>query len=301
MTRPLIVGTRRSRLAQIQTEQVLVSLRDAWPELEIHTKYIATSGDRSMGALRDMGKGAFTGALEQELVAGQIDIAVHSLKDLPTELHQGLMLGAILMRATARDVLISNHGWMLDELPPDAVIGTSSVRRRAQLRAWRSGVRVVPIRGNVDTRIRKMQDGEVDALVLAEAGLSRLCVKEVSYTFIPLDVMLPAPGQGALAVECREADTATVRLLKAIDSADDRRATEAERSFLNAMGGGCAAPVAAYARTEGDSLVMDGAVMAPNGSAVIRVMGRDTSATELGETLARIACGRGARKLMHDA
>ncbi len=295
------MGTRRSKLAQIQTERVLLSLRDAWPDLEIHTEYITTSGDRVIGPLRAAGKGAFTGALEDKLIAGQIDIAVHSLKDLPVGPPQGLMLGAILARSTARDALVSSRGWILEALPTDAVVGTSSVRRMAQLRAWRPGIRITPMRGNVDTRIRKVQDGEVDAAVLAEAGLDRLHVKKTSYRLIPLEVMLPAPGQGALAVECRAADTDTLRLLKAIDSADDRHTTVAERTFLKAMGGGCAAPVAAYARKKGDSLVMDASVMAPDGSATVRVHGQGTCAIELGKALAQMARERGAGELMQDA
>lgn len=300
MKEALIAGTRRSRLAQLQTQQVLVKLRAAWPELEIHTEHIVTEGDRISGSLRAAGKGAFTGALEEALMAGQIDIAVHSLKDLPVTLPSGLALGAICLRSSPRDVLVSASGWTLEEMPPDAAVGTSSIRRAAQLRAWRPGIRIIPVRGNVDTRLRKMHAGEVDALVLAEAGLKRLCLEEVPHTVIPFGIMLPAPGQGALAVECRKEDKEIQGRLTAIDSPGLRQEAAAERSFLRAMGGGCATPVAAYARAEGDSLVMDAAVIAPDGSETVRVQGNGTSALELGSALAAMACARGARRLIQN-
>ena len=300
MKEALIAGTRRSKLAQLQTQQVLAKLRVAWPELKVHTEYIVTEGDRISGSLRAAGKGAFTGALEEALGAGQIDIAVHSLKDLPVTLPGTLVLGAICLRSSPRDVLVSASGWTLEEMPPGATVGTSSIRRAAQLRAWRPGIRIIPVRGNVDTRMRKMQTGEVDALVLAEAGLKRLCLEEVPYTIISYEIMLPAPGQGALAVECRKEDKQIQRRLTAIDSAGLRQEAAAERAFLRAMGGGCATPVAAYARTEGDSLVMDAAVIAPDGSETVRVHGNGTSALELGNALAARACARGARRLIQN-
>ena len=296
------IGTRRSRLALWQTAYVCTALKNAWPALTVQVIEITTEGDRLAGALDGGGKGLFTSALEEAMVERRIDLAVHSLKDLPTGDREGLKLGAILGRATARDVLLSGGGQTVDTLPPGGKVGTSSRRRRAQLRAYRPDLRIVPIRGNVDTRIRKLQAGNVDALVLAQAGLQRLSIAHPRRAILPLAVMLPAPGQGALAVQCREDCAVSIPLLQAVDCARDRRATTAERTFLAALGGGCAAPIAAYAHAEAAGpITMQAMVASPEGDRVIRVQGEDAGAQSLGLGLAEEALRLGAGEVLRAA
>ena len=290
------MGTRRSTLAQAQTDYVCAKLKAAWPDLSVAVAHITTEGDRLAGALNSgSSKGLFTSALEEAMLKGTIDLAVHSLKDLPSASSPGLRLGAILGRATARDVLVSAGSWTIDTLPGNATVGTSSVRRRAQLKAYRPDLKVQPVRGNVDTRLKKMEAGEVDSLVLAQAGLLRLGVPHSQESVLPLSVMLPAPGQGALAVQCRSEAADLIALLRAIDCPDVRRAAMAERAFLVALGGGCATPVAAYAQVREDgSIRMQGAVASPDGQPVIRVAGEGRQAETLGNSLARDALRKGA-------
>lgn len=208
----LSVGTRGSALARRQTEWVCAALRQAWPAVELRLKYFTTAGDRLLDKpLPEIGgKGVFTEELDNALRIGEIDLAVHSLKDLPISDTPGLGLGAVVAREDARDVLISVGGCTLAALPPGARVGTSSLRRSSQLLASRPDLTVVPLRGNVDTRIRKALSGEYDAIVLAAAGVLRLGLHDNIAEYLPLEVMLPAPGQGALAVECRAGDTAVL-------------------------------------------------------------------------------------------
>ncbi len=298
-------GTRRSRLALKQTSLILEALSAAWTGLRVETEFFDTLGDQTIGALVPPpgGKGLFTAALEQALLSGSIDIAVHSLKDLPTATAPGLAVGAMPERASARDVLVVSEPLTLDTLPSGASVGTSSPRRAAQLRHYRRDLVIRPIRGNVDTRLAKMESGEVDAVVLAEAGLDRLGIRPRTAARIALEVMLPAPGQGALAVQCRAEDQAMLQLLAPLDCARTRRATMAERSFLSGLGGGCAAPIAALA-TASDvdgSIELDAAVYDAGGEAVIRVHGQGKEAAELGARLAREALGRGAKEVLSHA
>jgi hydroxymethylbilane synthase len=248
-TTQLTLGTRKSMLALWQARHVATELQSQHSGLSVKFIEVVTQGDtiidRSLPAIG--GKGLFTAELEAKLISGEIDIAVHSLKDLPTENPEGLTIGAILPRAPHRDVLITQHGCTFAELPPQPIIGTSSPRRERQLRRLRSDIICKDIRGNVDTRIKKVRDGLYHATVLAEAGLSRLgLLHEVSY-FFPCEELVSAPGQGALAVQCREDDHTTRESLKALHHDDTAFAVSLERGFLSGLGAGCSTPVGAYA------------------------------------------------------
>jgi len=293
----LIVGTRGSALARAQTDAVVERLQALQPDLEIAIQVIKTRGDmvqhKSLVGIGD--KGLFTKEIEAALLAGHIDLAVHSLKDLPTELPPGLAIGAVTEREDARDVLVSRLGCSLDALPLGARVGTGSLRRAAQLLTYRPDLRIVDIRGNVDTRLRKAATEEYDAVVLAAAGLHRLGLTHHIAAYLPLEVMLPAVGQGALAVEVRAGegaegrDAQIRRLASLLDHVPTRAATTAERAFLQALGGGCRVPVAAYGEAVGGLLRLQGLVASPDGRRVWRgeIKGRMEEAEALGEELAR--------------
>ena len=244
----LAVGTRTSALARWQTRSVIDQLQAAWPGLECEERFYTTAGDQAPDRpLTQMGgAGVFTTELENALRAGEIDLAVHSLKDLPIEPAPGLALGAIGERADARDVLVARNDWTLNTLPQGARVGTCSLRRSAQMLRVRPDLTIVPLRGNVDTRIRKVHAAQYDAIVLAAAGILRLGREADITEYLPFEVMLPAPGQGALAMQCRADDAWVLSLLAPLDHAPTRQAVEAEREFLEGIGGGCSAPVAAY-------------------------------------------------------
>jgi len=307
------LGTRASALARLQTQLVADALEAAWADLACATEALVTAGDRSQASGEPLpeigGKGLFTAELERALLAGEIDLAVHSLKDLPTDEAPGVAVGAVCARDDARDCLVSSDGSTLAGLPPGSVVGTSSLRRAAQLRALRPDLEIRSIRGNVDTRVRKVREGRYGAVVLGAAGVRRLALTgEVSEWLSP-ETMLPAPGQGALGVQCRAGDERVLTLLTAIDDPAARAETAAERTFLRELGGGCAAPVAAHARvvagSEGGAAApqgtlrvrMDGLVAAVDGSEVVRVTG-EGSAVELGERLAREALDAGAERIL---
>ena len=299
--RTVKAGTRGSRLALWQTQYVLQALERAWPGLVCQTHRFETRGDKTLDVPLPQigGKGLFTAELEQALREKRIDIAVHSLKDLPTEAASGLTLGAVLGRTTAQDALVAREPWTLDTLPVGASVGTSSRRRTAQLRHRRPDLNVVPIRGNVDTRVRKVLSGSYDAAVMAAAGLERLGLTESITARLPFEVMLPAPGQGALAVQCRTDDAQTLSWLAALDDEADRAATTAERAFLQVLGGGCATPVAAYARQDEDGIIeMDALIASLDGQMMIRVRGRGNEARQLGEDLAQEALHQGAEEVL---
>jgi hydroxymethylbilane synthase len=302
--RALRIGTRTSRLARWQTDYVVRLLEAAWPGLTCEIEPFVTQGDRTLHQpLPEIGgKGLFTFELERALHDGEIDLAVHSLKDLPVEDAPGLVVGAIPRRADVHDVLVAQHRHTLETLPPGSIVGTSSVRRRAQLLAQRPDLEVRSIRGNVGTRVRKAlsTDDGYDATVLAAAGLTRLEMDEVISDWLPLDVMLPAPGQAALAVQCRAGDEATLALLAAIDDEMARRATTAERLFLQALGGGCSAPIAAYASLldEDGTLLLRGLIASPDGQDVIRVSARSDDPALLAQELAEAARELGAGRIL---
>jgi hydroxymethylbilane synthase len=302
------IGSRTSQLALWQTNYIIKQLQEAWPALECRIEQIVTKGDKTLNQPLPQigGKGLFTLELENALRAGTIDLAVHSLKDLPVEDAPGLALGAIKGRADVRDVLITQAiagvgGSTLGSLPFGAVVGTSSLRRQAQLKMVRPDLQVQSIRGNVETRIHKVQEGLYEATVLAAAGVTRLELDHHVSQWLPLEVMLPAPGQGALAVQCRAGDQATLALLARIHQADVAEAVNAERSFLFHLGGGCATPVAAYGLPMGDHYQLRGLVAALDGSRHVEVQGSGAEAWELGRHLAQQALDRGAQEILDHA
>ncbi len=297
----IIFATRPSALARWQTQWVISALQQAHPGLDCETKIITTQGDTILDKpLPEIGgKGLFTQELESELLSGAVHCAVHSLKDLPVENPVGLTIGCIPQRAEVRDALISAQGLGLAELPPGAVVGTSSLRRAAQILAARPDLRTASLRGNVDTRLRKALEGQYDAILLAGAGLTRLGFGAQVTEWLPLELMLPAPGQGALAVQCRSGDRPTLALLQALEDAPSRAAVEAERAFLSGLGGGCAVPVAAYAQSAAsESLALTGLVIAPDGSRAVKVSGQGQAALALGGELARQALAQGAGEIL---
>ena len=255
--RPLRVGSRGSPLALIQDEEALSRLRAHHPDLEFELVIVRTSGDANQTApLAGMGLGVFVSEIEERLLSGDLDMAVHSLKDLPTKLPDGLVLGAIMERRDPRDVLVNRWNCRLPELPSGARIGTSSPRRAAQLRRFAPGVEIVPIRGNVETRLRKAEGDEADGAVLAAAGLVRLGMEDRVSDYLSPQRFVPPPGQGALAVEVRADDRRMLDILKSIEHPATRFEVTAERAFLETLGGGCSLPVGAYARTMGHELLM---------------------------------------------
>jgi len=303
--RNLVVGTRGSALAMWQAQWVVERLRALHPGLGIRIERIQTEGDRESGPplWQIGGTGLFVKEIEKALLDCRIDVAVHSMKDLPSSMPDGLSIAAVPEREDPRDVLVSRLGMGLSRLPRGARVGTSSSRRRAQLLAFRPDLEIVPLRGNVDTRLRKASGEDLDAAVLAAAGLERLGHSDRITEFIPLEVCLPAPGQGALAVQVREDDLSVMELLAALDHAPTRAATDAERAFLRAMGGGCQLPMACLCRQgDGGMLVMDALVASPDGAVVLRerLVGAGSGASELGATLAEKLLGRGADRLLSE-
>jgi hydroxymethylbilane synthase len=296
----LIFATRPSALARWQTSYAIQQIQVQWENLVCQEIVITTKGDRDLTtALPEIGgKGLFTSELEQALREGGVHAAVHSLKDLPTEESPGLTIGAIPERADVRDVLVSPAGLKLEELPAGAVVGTSSIRRQAQILAYRPDLRIQPIRGNIDTRIRKVQEGQYDAILLAAAGIIRLGLEEHITQYLPLDIMLPAPGQGALAIQCRADDEETLRLLSAIEQSATRRATSAERAFLAGLGGGCSLPVGAVAEIYGGAITLRGIIASPDGNQILRLTATGGDPILVGQDLAQQALERGARALV---
>lgn len=288
------VGSRASALALAQTALVADALRKLG--LVVETVTVSTGGDRarSEGSMM-LERGAFVKDLEIALLDGRIDLAVHSAKDLPTDVTQGTSLAAFPPRGDARDALVSRDGARLADLPGGARVGTESPRRRAFLRLERPDLQVEPIRGNVDTRLAKLDAGEIDALVVAAAGLERLGRSERIAEAIPVSRMIPAVGQGALVVQSRAEDEWQDRL-RALDDWATRLEVTAERAFLRAMGGGCRAPFAAHASWSQGELSLDGAALEPDGGAIVRdrLVGPDEDAVALGERLARRLLERGA-------
>lgn len=297
-----IIGTRTSKLALWQTRHIIALLEQAWPDVTCRTESFVTQGDKTLDKPLPQigGKGLFTQELEQALLNGRIHLAVHSLKDLPVEDSPGLTLGAIVGRADVRDVLIAANGRTLETLPRGAIVGTSSLRRQSQLRRLRPDLDVRSIRGNVETRIRKVHEGQYAATILAAAGVTRLGLDEHIAEWLPLETMLPAPGQGALAIQCRAADAETLRLLTAIHNPEVAAAVTAERTFLHALGGGCATPVAAYAMRKNGRLHLIGYVGAVNGMTMVRIHASGEDPKALGEALAQEAIAEGAKVILAD-
>ncbi len=300
----IVAGTRRSRLARIQTEIVMNALKSGRANLEIEEKIIVTKGDKILDVpLAKIGdKGLFTREIEQQLLDGEIDFAVHSYKDLPTELPEGLAIGAVLERESPGDVLIAEPGINIETLPPGARVGTSSLRRRAQLLHARPDVKPVDVRGNVNTRIEKFEAGEYDAILLAEAGVKRMGLTDRIGSRIPSDIWYHAVGQGAIAVEIREDDERMRELLRVLEHATTRCATDAERALLAGLEGGCQVPVGVRTGVSRGVLKLFGMVAALDGSPFItaRIEGRVEDASELGMKLSDKLRAMGATEILDD-
>ncbi|HEX9114537.1 MAG TPA: hydroxymethylbilane synthase [Anaerolineae bacterium] len=296
MPRTILIGTRASALAQAQARQAMAALSALHPQRSFELRNITTHGDRVLDrALTEIGgKGVFVKEIEDALLAGDIDLAVHSFKDLPTEQPGGLVIGAIMTRADPCDVLVSRTGQRLAALAAGARVGTSSLRRSVQLLAVRPDLKPVDIRGNVDTRLRKLDEGQYDAIVLAAAGLTRLGLAARATEYFDPRVFLPAPGQGAVALELRSADTETQELVAGLDHVATHTAVSAERAFLSGLGGGCDLPIGAYAWPEaGDHLSLRAMNAERDGSHLVYVeaSGPAAQADALGRGLARDVLG----------
>lgn len=296
------LGTRASALARWQSDHVAARLAAASPGLQVTIVEIESAGDRIADTplWRLEGTGVFTAALEHALLAGEIDVAVHSYKDLPVAPTPGLVVAAVPERGPVEDVLCARDGLTLATLPPQARVGTCSARRVAQVRALRPDVRVQPLRGNVPTRVAKVERGELDAIVLAKAGLVRLGLDRHITEVFSCGRMLPAPAQGALAVQCREAEAATRARLAALEDEPTRRAVDAERTLLHALGGGCSVPVGAAARCDGRAIALIAGVFGVSTAAAVRLDLGGEDPRALGEVAARRLLTLGAGDILSE-
>jgi len=296
----LRIGSRGSQLALWQANHISALLRERGHQVEL--EIIKTTGDKILDvALAQVGtKGMFTKEIEDALAEGRVDLAVHSLKDLPTELPGGFELVAITERVNPRDVFLSVHYDCLDALPKGAKVGTSSLRRQAQLKAFRPDLVVHPLRGNVDTRVRKLEEGRYDAIILAAAGLTRLGKTQLVKEYLSEDFMCPAAGQGALGIEIRAGDAKMREHLAFLNNADSRAATICERTLLNKLGGGCQVPIGAFAEVHDGELKLTGVVARPDGSEVLREQQTGSDPVALGELVGDTLLKRGADKILED-
>lgn len=294
----LRIGSRGSQLALWQANHISDLLRQQGHSIEI--EIIRTTGDKITDvALSKVGtKGMFTKEIEEALADKRVDLAVHSLKDLPTELPAGFALAAVPVREDPRDVFLSSKYSCVAELPPRARVGTSSLRRQAQLRAMRQDLELFPLRGNVDTRLRKLESGEFDGIILAAAGVSRLGLSSHVRQLIEPEQMCPAAGQGALGIETRADDLPTMMALAFLDHAPSRAAVECERAALNTLGGGCQVPIGALAQGSGEQITLQAIVASPEGSHLIRECGTGQDPHELGERIGRALLARGAQRIL---
>ena len=302
MSGKFVIGSRGSELALWQAEFIKDRLQTAFPNNQFEIKIIRTTGDelldRPLSKIGD--KGLFTKQIEAELINGWIDLAVHSLKDLQTEQPAGLMMGAVCEREIPNDVLISKTGGSIDELPTGSTVATGSLRRRSQLLHYRPDIKIAEIRGNVVTRFKKLNESNVDAMILAYAGVSRLGLDKHISQIIPFDVMLPAAGQGAVAVEIREGDERTAEIVKQLDHIPTRICVTAERAFLKTLEGGCQVPIGAHATLDGEVVSLEGMVGSLDGTVIFRdcVSGNAEGAEPLGIELANTMIKLGARELL---
>jgi len=296
----LRIGSRGSQLALWQANHISALLREQGHQVEI--EIIKTTGDKITDvALAKVGtKGMFTKEIEEALAEGRVDLAVHSLKDLPTDLPPGFEIAAITTRVNPQDVFLSINYNSVQELPEGARVGTSSLRRQAQLKAVRPDLNIHPLRGNVDTRVRKLEQGEYDAIILAAAGLTRLGKTEHFKQIIPPEEMCPAAGQGALGIEIRLGDTRMRELLAFLDDKNSRATTVCERTLLNRLGGGCQVPIGAYAEVKSGELVLTGVCARPDGTEVLREVATGTDPVALGNSVGETLLRRGADKILED-
>ena len=304
MATKLVIGTRGSKLALFQANLVKSKLEKAYPTLEVVINIIKTKGDKILDiALSKIGdKGFFTKEIQDALHKKHVDIAVHSLKDLPTELPKGTRIGAIMERASHRDVLVSIDGKKLADFTSEDKIATSSLRRKSQLLQINKEVKVIEIRGNVDTRIRKMHDGHCQGLIMAAAGIERLGLQEHISEYLNETQMLTAPGQGAIAIEIREEDNSTLEFLSVLNHKESVICVTAERSFLNRLEGGCQIPFAAHATLDGDHLILEGLVATLDGRKIQRetIKGNSKDAIQLGIDLANSIKNNGGYEILEE-
>lgn len=302
--RKLRLGTRGSQLALWQAEFVAREIKNQMPELKIETIIIKTKGDKILDvALSKIGdKGLFTREIENALLAGEIDLAVHSMKDLPSFLAPGLNLGAVLKRENPRDVLISKRGYTMTNLPHNGLVGTSSLRRIAQLKNLRPDIQISDLRGNVETRIRKMNEHNLDAIILAYAGVERLGLSHVITDIISTDSVLPAVGQGAIAVEIRNEDKDTAAIMAKINHMPTFITTKAERAFLRQLEGGCQVPIACLAQINDGEIHIEGLIASIDGQEVLRdsASGRLDQAEMIGQQLAQYLLDQGGQKILQE-
>lgn len=298
----LIIGTRQSLLALWQSNYIAGRLREEYPGCEVTLKKIVTKGDRILDVpLAKIGdKGLFTKEIEQELLDGTIDLAVHSLKDMPTVLPQGLCLTAITERANAGDAFVSNKYNSIEEMPEGSVLGTSSLRRRAQFLAKRPDLKIVDLRGNVDTRLKKLDEGQMDAIILAAAGLTRLGHEDRIKQIIPQDYCLPAVGQGALAIECRSDNFQVRQMLDFLNDTPTKQATDAERAFLGLLEGGCQVPIGVHAEVRDGHLNMTAVIVSLDGSILLRdtAEGEAADAAAIGRALGQKMLDNGGKEIL---
>jgi hydroxymethylbilane synthase len=299
----LVIGTRASKLALWQANHVAACLRERYPNMEVELRNMVTTGDKILDVplAKIGGKGLFTKELEVAMLSGEIDLAVHSLKDMPTELPDGLILAAVTERVDPGDALISPEYKTLDKLPASARVGTSSLRRKAQLLNVRPDLTIVDLRGNLDTRLKKLTTEKLDAILLAVAGLKRLGWDEHITQVLPHNVCLPAVGQGALAIEARQDDAETLELLSFLNHEPTRKATLAERTFLAKVEGGCQIPIGVYAQAlTPDLLQVQAVIMSPDGKEAIKdsLEGSPTEAAEMGHKLAVRMLDNGGREIL---
>jgi hydroxymethylbilane synthase len=299
----LRIGSRGSQLALWQANHISALLRARGHEVEI--EIIHTTGDKitdvplaMVGTKGGLGKGIFTKEIEDALAAGRVDLAVHSLKDLPTDLPPGFEIAAITEREDPRDAFCSRHCTNIEDLPKNARVGTSSLRRQAQLKAIRPDLDIHPLRGNVDTRLRKLEQGQYDAIILAASGLKRLGKTELVKQIIPAEIMCPAAGQGALGIEIRAGDTATRNHLEFLNDPAARAATTCERALLNRLGGGCQVPIGALAEAKKGKLHLESVVADPDGSKVLRDSRDGNDPEQLGNEAGTALLNRGGDAIL---
>jgi hydroxymethylbilane synthase len=298
------IGTRGSPLAVWQAEWVRSRLHALYPQYETELVKIKTTGDKILDVplAQVGGKGLFVKEIETALLEARVDLAVHSMKDMPAEIPQGLCIGAMPERENPLDVLISRNGHSIKDLPKGARLGSSSLRRGAQVRHVRPDVTVHPLRGNLDTRIRKLETEDLDAIIVAAAGVKRLGLKAYITEYLPEAIMLPAIGQGALAIETRDDDDSTLRLIAPLDHRETRLAVKSERAFLARLEGGCQVPIAGRAKIVGDELELTGLVAEVDGSVLLRetIRGRVDQSEKLGVELANRLLKKGGREILEN-
>ncbi|MEP6946456.1 MAG: hydroxymethylbilane synthase [Acidobacteriota bacterium] len=306
MSRKFVIGSRGSELALWQARYVMASLKSGFPKREFEIKIINTTGDQVLDtALSKIGdKGLFTRQIETELQSGAIDFAVHSLKDLQTDQPDGLMIGAVCKREVPNDIFISKIGGSIDDLPLGAKVATGSLRRKSQILSYRPDLEIVEIRGNVPTRLRKFDESGLDGLILAYAGVHRLGFHDRITGLIPFKIMLPAVGQGAVAIEIRVSDTVVLEMAESLNDSPTNLCITSERAFLRRLDGGCQVPIGALAIIDGDGrLKLEGMVGQLDGSVIMResFSGPATTAESIGLTLAEKLIEKGAAKLLEAA